>query len=79
MLSRVAGKTINYVPLTEEIASAALKKAGFAGDLIERWTEFYRKVRQGLCAPFTHDVESVLCRPPTTFEQYAKDYAASWK
>jgi len=79
ILSLAAGKTINYVPLTEEIASAALKKAGVAKDLIDRWTDFYRKVRQGLCAPITNDVESVLGRPPITFEQYAKDYAASWQ
>jgi len=79
ILSRAAGKTISFVPLTEEIASAALRKAGVAEDLIERWTDFYRKVRQGLCASVTHDVESVLGRPTTTFEQYAKDHAASWK
>jgi uncharacterized protein YbjT (DUF2867 family) len=79
ILSRAAGKPIRYVPLSEEIASAASRKAGVAGDLIERWIEFYRKVRQGLCALVTHDVESVLGHPPTTFEQYAKDYAASWK
>ena len=79
MLSRVAGKKITYVPLSEEVACAALNKAGVAGDLVERWKQFYQKVRQGLCATVTHDVESILGRPAITFEQYAKDYAASWR
>jgi uncharacterized protein YbjT (DUF2867 family) len=79
ILSRMAGKTITYVPLSEEVACAALNKAGVAGDLIKRWTNFYRIVRQGLCASVTHDAESVLGRPTIAFEQYAKDHAASWK
>jgi uncharacterized protein YbjT (DUF2867 family) len=79
MLSRAAGKTISYVPLSEEVARAALNKAGVAGDLIDRWTNFYRKVREGLCASVTHDVELVLGRPTIAFERYTKDYAALWK
>ena len=79
ILSRMAGKTIHYVPLTEEVACAALSKAGVAKDLIDRWTNFYQKVRRGLCASVTRDVESVLGRPTITFEQYAKDHAESWK
>jgi len=78
ILSRTAGKTFAYVPLSEEVACAALKKAGVTGDLIERWTKFYRIVRQGLCAEVTHDAELVLGRPTIAFEQYAKDHAASW-
>jgi uncharacterized protein YbjT (DUF2867 family) len=79
ILSRVSGRTIRYVPLSEEAACAALNKAGIAGDLIDRWKNFFRIVRQGLCAPVTPDVESVLGRPAITFEHYAKDHAASWR
>jgi uncharacterized protein YbjT (DUF2867 family) len=79
ILSRIAGKTVTYVPLSEEVACAALSKAGVAVDLIERWREFYRIVRQGLCASVTHDAVTVLGRPTIAFEQYAKDHAASWK
>ena len=78
ILSRAAGKTISYVPLSEEVACATLNKAGVAGNLIERWINFYRIVRQGLCASVTHDVESVLGRPTIAFEEYAKDHAAAW-
>jgi uncharacterized protein YbjT (DUF2867 family) len=79
ILSRAAGRTIGYVPLSEEVACAALSKAGIAKDLIDRWTFFYRKVRQGLCAPITGDVETILGRSAITFEKYANDHAASWR
>jgi uncharacterized protein YbjT (DUF2867 family) len=79
ILSRVSGKTIAYVPLSEEAARAGLAKARVPADLIERWTGFYRVVREGLCAPVTHDAESVIGRPTITFERYARDHAAAWK
>jgi len=79
ILSQTAGTTIAYIPLSEEVACAALENAGVAAELIERWTKFYRLVRQGQCESVTHQVESVLGRPTITFEQYAKDYAASWR
>ena len=79
ILSRVAEKTITYVPLREEVARAALQRSGAADDLIERWKNFYRIVRQGLCAPVIPDTESVLRRPPIPFEQYAEDHAAAWR
>ena len=78
-LSRVAGKKISYVPISEDTAREALAKGGIPTDLIERWTDFYRKVRQGLCSPVSADIESVLGRSPILFDQYANDYAASWR
>lgn len=78
-LSRAAGKKISYVPITDEMARGGLKRSGVAEDQIERWSEFFRKVRQGLCAPVSPDTESVLGRPPVLFDTYARDHAASWK
>ena len=77
-LSLVAGKEISYLPISEDIAREALVKGGIPTDLIERWTDFYRKVRQGFCSPVSTDIESVLGRSPILFDQYANDYAASW-
>lgn len=78
-ISRVAGKEISYIPISEDVAREALVKGGIPADLIERWTDFYRKVRQGLCSPVSTDAESVLGRSPIVFDQYANDYAASWR
>ncbi len=79
ILSRASGRAVAYVPLSEEAANAGLRKAGVPAALIERWTEFYRKVRQGFCAPVTHDTQAVLGRPEIRFEQFARDHAAAWK
>ena len=78
-ISLVAGKTIAYVPLSEAAACESLAKAGIPAELIERWKEFHRKVRQGFCAPVTRDIERVLGRPPILFDRFATDAASSWR
>ena len=78
-LSLVAGKEISYLPISEDIAREALVKGGIPTDLIERWTDFYRKVRQEFCSPVSTEIELVLGRSPTLFDKYANDYAASWR
>jgi uncharacterized protein YbjT (DUF2867 family) len=78
-ISRVSGKEISYIPISEDIAREALAKSGVPIDLIERWTDFHRKVRQGFCSPVSADIEMVLGRSPILFDQYANDNAASWR
>jgi uncharacterized protein YbjT (DUF2867 family) len=78
-ISGVAGRTISYVPINEESARSGLEAKGIPSGLVERWTDFFRKVRTGLCAPISLDVETVLGRPPINFDQYVKDYVSSWK
>ena len=68
-----------YVPISEEAAKAGLAKRGVPDGSIRRWTAFFEKVRQGLCAPVTPDVESVLGRPAISFARYAEDYAPAWR
>ncbi len=78
-LSRAAGRTISYMPVTEEAARAGLAREGVPEGYIARWADFFSKVREGRCSPVTHDVERVIGRRATTFDRYVKDYAASWK
>jgi uncharacterized protein YbjT (DUF2867 family) len=78
VLSRVGGKTISYVPISEDDARAMLTKGGVPSEMIERWTKFFQMVRHGFCSTISHDVEAVLGRPAVSFEQYARDYASSW-
>jgi uncharacterized protein YbjT (DUF2867 family) len=78
-ISRVADKKISYIPISEDIARETLVKGGISNDLIERWTDFYRKVRQGLCSPVSTDTELLLGRSPISFDQYANDYSVSWR
>jgi uncharacterized protein YbjT (DUF2867 family) len=78
-LSKVAGKTIVYIPLSEDDGRKMLARMGLSGEQIERMINMQRMVRQGLCEPVSPDVESVLGRRPITFEQYARDYGGYWK
>jgi uncharacterized protein YbjT (DUF2867 family) len=78
-ISQFTLEKLEYIPITEEIAHESLEKRKIPIDLIERWTDFYRKVRQGLCSPISADIESVIERYPIMFDQYVNDYSASWQ
>lgn len=78
-ISRAAGRTLSYVPLSEEAACARLAGLGVEEGLIERWREFYRKIRAGACSPISPDVEQVLGHAPRTFDRYVIDYTESWR
>jgi uncharacterized protein YbjT (DUF2867 family) len=78
-ISQFTFQKISYIPITEEVARETLEHRKIPVELIERWTDFYWKVRLGLCSPISADIESVLGRPPILFDQYANDYSASWQ
>jgi uncharacterized protein YbjT (DUF2867 family) len=78
IISQAAKKKIPYIPISEESACASLTKSGIPQDIIDRWTAFYKRVREGFCAPVFDDLERIIGRKPIKFIQYAKDYANSW-
>jgi uncharacterized protein YbjT (DUF2867 family) len=78
-LSRVSGKKITYVPVSEETACSGLAKNGVPQELIDRWANFYKKIRLGFCSPVSADVGTLLGRPPISFDQYVDDYAEAWE
>ena len=78
ILSNVAKKKITYIPINDDTARTALLKAGVAMDQIERWSNFYQKVREGFCSSISDDIVAILGRSPITFKKYAMDYAQSW-
>jgi len=77
-ISQFKLENISYIPTTEEISRETLEHRNIPVELIERWTDFYRKVRAGLCSTISPDIDSVLGRPPISFDQYVDDYSASW-
>ena len=79
LLSDAAGKEIRYVPISEEQAREGLEAAGLSLDRVERLIGFYRLIRKGFCSPVSAEVETVLARPPISFEQFSKDHAACWR
>lgn len=75
VLSEVAGRQIPYVPISDDDLRQALSAQGMPPEGVEEMVALYQIVREGACEPVSPDVESVLGRPPISFEQYAADYA----
>ena len=78
-ISGAAGKTIQYVAITEEAARSALETAGLSPERTERLLGFYRLVRRGFCAPVSCDVQTLLGRAPISFAEFASDNASCWR
>ena len=78
ILSGVSNKKISYIPISDETARASLKQAGAAAGQIERWSNFFKKVREGFSSGVSDDIISLINRSPITFKKYAEDYAAWW-
>jgi len=79
ILSTATGKDIQYFPITDDDLRRALKSAGATDDSIEMVIDLYQATRQGRTESVSPDVANILGRGPMTFEQYARDYAESWK
>jgi uncharacterized protein YbjT (DUF2867 family) len=78
-LTSASGTTVTYVPISAEAARAGLEARGVPSGYIERWADFFLKVRMGLCAPVSSDLEKILGRPAILFDRYAKDFAEVWR
>ena len=71
------GRTITYVPITDEQFRAVVK-----GFLTQGYTDLlshlYALVREGHTAVKTDTVQEVLGRPPTSFARFVRDHRAVW-
>jgi uncharacterized protein YbjT (DUF2867 family) len=79
ILSRVTGQNVEYMPVSDEDMRATLKSANYADDSIEMVIVLYQFLREGRLEAVSPDVANILGRQPISFEQYAHDYAESWK
>lgn len=77
-LSRAAGKTISYIPITDDVARNALLQKGLPAAQTERLINFYRLVRAGWCEEITDHVHTILRHAPITFGEYARDHSQHW-
>lgn len=78
-ISDASSKAIEYAAVSEAAAGKAIEAAGLSKERAERLIGFYRLVRQGLCAPVSTDVQTVLGRPPLSFKQFAGDNYSCWR
>jgi uncharacterized protein YbjT (DUF2867 family) len=77
ILSKELGRTVTYVPVTDEQFRAAVK--GFLPpSYTELLSHLYGIVRAGHTAVTTDTVKQVLGREPIRFAQFARDARAAW-
>jgi uncharacterized protein YbjT (DUF2867 family) len=77
-IASVTVKGVEYVDLSEDQAREGLRRGGMTAERVERLIQFYRLVRQGLCAPVSDDVSRVLKRPASSFADFVRDNAPAW-
>jgi uncharacterized protein YbjT (DUF2867 family) len=76
-LSQELGRTITYLPVSDEQFRAAVKGV-LSPSYTELMSHLYATVRGGQTAVKTGTVEELLGRPPITFAQFARDHRAAW-
>lgn len=72
-LSKVTGREIAYVPVSDEAYRAELREHG----LPEDFAELFTLILDGRNAHLVHGVEEVLGRAPRDFADFAREAAAT--
>jgi len=71
------GKTITYLPVTDEQFRAAVK-AFLTPSYLELMSSLYGNVRAGYTEARTDTVQKLLGRAPISFARFVKDHRAVW-
>jgi uncharacterized protein YbjT (DUF2867 family) len=79
LISAVSGRDVKYNPVSEEDYRKTLLATGMTEGAAEMALNLYRLMRNGGTTAVSRDVSDVLGRDAISFEQYAKDFADSWK
>jgi uncharacterized protein YbjT (DUF2867 family) len=75
ILSDVLRREIKYVDVSQEQARVGLKAAGLPDWTIDRMLELYQANKDGYAAMVSPDMEKVTGFKPTSFREFAQDYA----
>lgn len=78
-LSEDAGREIKYVDLTPEEFKQAIVAAGVPEWSANALIDLQRFYREGGASAVTKDVEEVLGRKPTSFEQFSRDHRSAFQ
>lgn len=78
-LSEASGRVINYVPVTPEQFRAGALAAGLPEWLVSALERLNELFASGRAAEVTDAVRRVGGKEPTTFEQFARDYAEAFR
>jgi uncharacterized protein YbjT (DUF2867 family) len=75
ILSDVLRRPIQYIDVPEEQARQGMEAAGLPAWNIDRMQELYRSHKAGALAAVSPDIEQVTGVRPTSFREFAQDYA----
>jgi uncharacterized protein YbjT (DUF2867 family) len=78
VLSKVLGKRIEYVKISDEVAREGMLKAGLPVGIVNALLPFAAYIRSGKAAKTLPTVEEVTGRAPYTFARWAHDHAAAF-
>lgn len=78
MLSKVLGKSISYINISEETARQSMKSAGMPEAEVELVLGLYAEQKAGNYSTISPTVEQITGRKPISFEQFANDYTEAF-
>jgi uncharacterized protein YbjT (DUF2867 family) len=79
ILSKELAKKVNYVNISDEDARKGMKDMGADEWTINSMIELFGITRAGYLSEISPAVEQVTDNKPTTFSQFARDYASAFK
>ncbi len=79
ILANAIGKSIEYVPVSDDAIRAGMEKAGLPAPLINALLPFAAFIRSGKAAQVYPTVEEVAGRQPFTFGDWARENAAAFR
>jgi len=79
ILSDDLAREINYVDLPPEQLKQAMLAAGMPEWGADALCDLQRLYREGGASAMTSDVEQILRRKPTSFEQFSRDYRQAFQ
>lgn len=78
IISEAAGRDVRYERISEEAVRRTLADEGWPADQAETFASLMAAIRAGRRAEVTDAVESLLGRPPRSFERFAAEHRDAW-
>ena len=78
LMAEASGRPVTYVDVPEEAARAGLEQMGVPEPMLTAFMELFATEKAGYGGLVTDDVLRVTGKPPRSYADFARDYAAAW-
>lgn len=79
IISKVLGKPISYISISEDTARQSMKSAGMPEEEMKLVLGLYAEQKAGHYSTISPAVEQITGKKPISFEQFANDYSAAFR